>query len=87
MSRSEQSDRDLDLEFAARGVGALAVEVEDMLSRFPRLNTMGLSANHPHEVCALWRSLGSVRAAMLDLDQSVREAAPIPPALDIVEAA
>ena len=87
MPRSEQSDRDLDLEFAARGVGALAHEVEDMLSRFPSLNTMAISAEHPHEVCALWRSLGSVRAALLDLEQSVREAAPIPPALDIVEAA
>lgn len=54
--------------------GALAVELSDMIERFPKINTEQNQADFPYELIAVWQSLGAARSAMMDFEQSVREA-------------
>lgn len=67
------TDYEIDLESAMRSTGALAIEVCDMLERFPRLNTPHAQSEFSGEFLALNRALGVARAALLDFEQSIRE--------------
>lgn len=71
LARSD--DFKIEVDSAALTLGAMAIEVEDMLMRLPSFNDATLKASHPHELLALSHALADVRSAFLDLEQSVRE--------------
>ena len=66
-------DQAADLESAGLSLRRVAVEVEDMLSRLPRLNTEGTLHSYPLEVLAVWHALREVRGSLLDLELTVLE--------------
>jgi len=63
---------------ACATAGAIGIEVSDLLMRFPMFNTTENQREFPHELMAVWSALCDARSALLDFEQSIREAHPSP---------
>ena len=53
-------------------IGSVAVEVEDMLTRFPNLNTRASADAAPNEFLSLWHSMCRLRRDLMEFELAAR---------------